>query len=196
MENVHVKGIKEEIALEVVERIFGKKEGMRVVIAPHPIHGKASAMVPYLDLSESLTVSEKTIWAIISRSKRVRKYCSTCIMQVEVGLRPILCVSEEGLLHIITKLQPSRCQNPEVGERLDELQDELIQILRDVLHGYYRRIDQTSLANDKTLCQLINTLNKTTDPECLELLYERIELLSGKKLKRIRQLSLFDRSQP
>lgn len=175
MKNVHIKSVKEEIAIEVMERLFAKKVNMRVVIAPHPVHGKPSPCVPYLDLAEALTCPSTTIHNIISRSKRIRKYTGILIMRTPGGLQPLLCIFEEGLLHCIMKLQPSRCQDPEVGNRLDELQDELVQILRDVLHGYYQRRDQTSSSNAKTLCQLIGTLNKTTDPDILQ-------IIDGRKL--------------
>lgn len=191
MKNVHVKGVKEEIAIEVVERLFAKKVGMRVVIAPHPVHGKPSACVPYLDLAEALTVSKDTIYHIISRSKRVRKYVGIDIMSTPGGPQSLLCVFEEGVLHIITKLQPSRCHDPEVGNRLDELQDELVQILRDVLYGYYQRRDQSSLSNTKLLCALIGTANKTRDPEYLKILNRQIEELSGEKIMHPIQKSLF-----
>lgn len=66
------KSIKEEIA--------SKKGDMRVVISPHPVQGKPSSAVPYLDLAEALTVPSTTIHNIILRSKRVRKYCSILII--------------------------------------------------------------------------------------------------------------------
>ena len=190
MVNSHLKGIKEEIAVEIIERLFAKKANMRIVIAPHPIHGKALACVPYLDLSEALTVPKDTIYHIISRSKRVRRYCGIYIMSTPGGHQATLCVFEEGILHIIMKLQPSRCQDSEVGNRLDALQDELIQLLRDILHGYYQRNDGKALSNAKTLCQLISVANKTQDKEYRDILNQQIEALSGKKISRPVQKAL------
>lgn len=120
MKDFNLKDVKTEIAVEVVERLFAKKSNMRVVISPHPVHGKIASCVPYLDLAEALTVPKDTIYKIILRSKRVRKYCIMDIMSTVSGPKPTLCVFEEAILHIIMKLQPSRCQDPEVGER-DEL---------------------------------------------------------------------------
>lgn len=181
-----VKGVKEDLSIEVIERMFAQKERTRVVIAPHPIHGKASACVPYLDLSEALTCPPETIYSIVSRSERVKRYCTICIMKTEAGVRPTLCIFEEGVIHIIMKLQPSRCQNPEVGNRLDEVQDEMVQVLRDVLHGYYRKVDHTSVATAKTLAQLISVANKTTNKEYLDILNQHIESLSGQRVTRYR----------
>lgn len=183
------KDVKEDLSIEVFERMFAQKERMRIVIAPHPIHGKASSCVQYLDLSEALTCPPETIYSIISRSERVKRYCSICIMKTEAGVRPTLCVFEEGIIHVIMKLQPGRCQNPEVGNRLDEVQDEMVRVLRDVLHGYYRRVDQTSIATAKTLAQLINVANKTTNKEYLDILNQHIESLSGQRVTRCRQLT-------
>lgn len=184
------KGVKEDLSIEVIERMFAQKERTRIVIAPHPIHGKASSCVPYLDLSEALTCPPETIYSIISRSERVKRYCGVFIMKTPGGVQPTLCIFEEGVIHVIMKMQPSRCQNPEVGNRLDEVQDEMVQVLRDALHGYYRRVDQTSIATAKTLAQLISVANKTTNKEYLDILNQHIETLSGQRVTRCRQLTL------
>lgn len=182
--------VKEDIALQVIERSLATHGNVRVVIAPHPVQGKVCTCVPYLDLAEALTVPKDTIYKIISRSERVRKYCGMYIMSTPGGPQSTLCVFEEGVLHIIMKLQPTKCSNPDVGEKLDEIQDEMVQILRDALHGYQQKIDHDAVTTAKTLAHLISVINKTTDPECLDLLYEQVELISGRKFKRARQLRL------
>lgn len=54
---------------------------------------------------------------------------------------------------------------------------------------------QTIIGDNATGCcsafffDLISVVNKTTDPECLDILYEQIELISGRKFKRPKQLS-------
>lgn len=178
-----IKGIKEDLSIEVMERMFVQKERMRIVIAPHPVHGKAFASVPYLDLAEALTCPSDTIYAIISRSERVKRYSGIFMMQTPGGVQPTLCIFEEGIIHVIMKLQPSRCRNPEVGERLDEIQDELIQILRDVLHGYHGKVDRYSVATAKTLGQLIGVANKTKNKQYLDILNRQIEVLSGQRVQ-------------
>lgn len=50
------------------------------------IRGKPPSFVPYLDLVDALTVPEKTIFSIISRSSRVKKYCTTFMMKTVTGL--------------------------------------------------------------------------------------------------------------
>ena len=117
--------LKEDLSIQVIERMFVQNERMRIVIAPHPVHGKESSCVPYLDLSEALTCPSQTIYTIISRSERIKKYCGIFIMKTPGGVQPTLRVFEEGILHIIMKLQPSRCSSFEIGERL---QDRYIQI--------------------------------------------------------------------
>ncbi|MDG6004980.1 MAG: hypothetical protein E3K29_03940 [Candidatus Brocadia sp.] len=95
------KDVKEDMSIEVIERMFAQKERMRIVIAPHSIHGKASSFVPYLDLSEALTCPPETIYSIISRSERVKRYCGIFIMKTPGGIQPTLCISEEGIIHVI-----------------------------------------------------------------------------------------------
>ncbi len=177
-----VKGVKEDLSIEVIERMFAKKERTRIVIAPHPVHGTPSSSVPYLDLAEALTCPSKSIHSIILRSPRAKKYCSIFMMKTEAGVRPTLCIFEEGIIHVIMKLQPSRCQNPDIADKLDEIQDELIQILRDVLHGYQGKTDNASIGNAKVLGQLINVANKTKNKQYLDILNQQIELLSGQRV--------------
>lgn len=179
-----IKNVKEDLSLDVVERMLDEKKRIRLVVGPHPVHGKPSSFIPYLDLAETLTCPPQTIHSIISRSERVKKYVTIFMMKTVTGLKPTLCVSEEGLLHIIMKLQPSRCSDPKVGDRLDEIQDEMIQLLRDVLHGYEERHGTASVQVAKTLCQLISVANKTQDKTYLDILNHQIEALSGVRIEK------------
>lgn len=106
MQSLLVKDIKEDLAISVLDRVFAGANRMRVVIAPHPISAVPSSSVPYLDLADALTCPQTTIYNIIKRSKRVKRYASILILRTEAGLRPTLCIFEEAILHIIMKLQP------------------------------------------------------------------------------------------
>ena len=180
--NGTVKGVKEDLSLDVIERAFARNNNLRIVVGAHPVTGKPSSSVPYLDLANALTCPSKTIFSIISRSERVKRYCSIFMMKTEAGLRPTLCLFEEGVLHAVMKLEPSRCKDPAIGDRLDEIQDELIQILRDALHGFTGRTNSTSLATAKTLAMLINAAGRARNPEHLAILNDQIERLSGRKV--------------
>ncbi|GAB63087.1 MAG: hypothetical protein DWB56_06795 [Candidatus Jettenia sp.] len=83
----------------------------------------------FLDFFESIRqMIQRTIW--------LRKYSSTCIIQVEgVGLRPHLCIFEEAVLGLTMKLQPLRCKDPNIAAKINERQEEMAIILKDVLKG-------------------------------------------------------------
>ena len=134
---------KEQLPATVISKVLGGKD-IRVVIAEHPVTKEMAPCVPYLDYARAFTYDEATIFKLINRSNWIKRYIVTAIMEVASnasdgrggGYLKTLCLFEEGALGLFFKLQPSRCKDPDVAARVDQLQEELILVLRDALRGF------------------------------------------------------------
>lgn len=131
---------REQIPVKVVDKILGGDCKVRIALAAHPVTGEIASCVPYLDYARAFTYDESSIFKMVQRTEWLKKHSSTAIMEVEgVGYRPHLCLFEEAMLGVFMKLQPQRCKDPEVARKVNERQEEMILILRDVLKGYRTR---------------------------------------------------------
>jgi|GEM_PF-1166426 hypothetical protein len=127
----------DQLPAQVVQRILGGKTDVRIAIAKHPLMGEFAPCVPYRDYAEVFSYDDQSIFKIIQRTKWLKKYSTTSIMEAVDGkMRPQLCIFEEAMLGIFMKLLPQKCKDKEVAARIDQLQEEMILTLRDVLRGY------------------------------------------------------------
>ena len=135
---------REQIPVAVINKVLGGKSNVRVVIMQHPTRDEMAACVPYKDYAEAFSYDDTAIFKMIKRTPWIEKHQGTAIMAVPStaldgrggGYQATLCLFEEGALGLFMKLQPTRCKDPEVGARVDQLQEELILVLRDALRGY------------------------------------------------------------
>lgn len=128
--------ITEQLPVKVVNRVLGGNGNVRVVLAEHPIRQELASCVPVVDYAEVFTYDKEAIRKLIERTSWLKKHSTTVIMTAVDGkYRAHQVIFEESMLGIFMKLQPRRCKDPEIAGRINDLQEELILILRDVLKG-------------------------------------------------------------
>lgn len=127
---------KEQLPVKVVNRVLNGNGKVRIALANHPVTQEMAACIPYKDYAGAFTYDEESIRQMIKRTSWLNKYSVTCVIQATDGkYYPMLCIFEESMLGIFMKLQPKRCKDPEIAAKINDLQEELILILRDVLKG-------------------------------------------------------------
>ncbi len=128
---------REQIPVAVIDKMLGGKSQVRVAIVQHPTRNEPAPCVPYTDYAEAFSYDEEAIRKMIRRTPWLEKHSVTSIMEATDGkLYSTLCLFEEGALGLFFKLQPKRCKDPDVAARVDQIQEELILVLRDALRGY------------------------------------------------------------
>lgn len=129
----------EQVPMAVTTALIEEGKQVRVALAEHPVTKQIAPCVPYKDYADVFTYEEKAIWQMIQRTPWLKKHSTTNVMlAVDGKMRPQLCLFEECALGVFMKLQPKRCKDPNVGARIDELQEKLMMILRDALKGHVR----------------------------------------------------------
>ena len=128
---------REQIPVAVISKVLGEESKVRVVIVQHPTRNEPAPCVPYLDYAAAFSYDEESIRKMIQRTPWLQRHSTTSILEgVDGKLRAQLCLFEEGALGLFFKLQPKRCKDPDVSARIDQIQEELILVLRDALRGY------------------------------------------------------------
>lgn len=128
--------VKEHLPAQVVNKLLGGKD-IRIAIAEHPITKEMAACVPIMDYAEAFSYPKQALFQMIDRSFWLKRYSVVNVMLTGDGkYYQTRCIFEEAALGVFMKLQPKRCKDPEVAARVDQLQEELILLLRDTLKGY------------------------------------------------------------
>lgn len=132
-----MENTKEQLPIKVVDRLLGDACKVRVALAVNPVTGEIAPCVPYKDYSEVFSYDSEAIRKMIQRTEWLQRHSVTVVMEATDGkYYGTLCMFEEAMLGVFMKLQPQRCKDPDVARRVNERQEEMVLILKDVLRGY------------------------------------------------------------
>ncbi|MFQ5736899.1 MAG: hypothetical protein ACE5GY_08570 [Thermodesulfobacteriota bacterium] len=132
-----MENTREQLPVKVVDRLLGGACRVRVALAEHPVTGEVAPCVPIMDYADVFSYPKQAIFQMIDRSEWLNKHSVVNVMMATDGkYYSTRCIFEESMLGVFMKLQPKRCKDPDVARKVNDLQEEMVLILRDVLRGY------------------------------------------------------------
>jgi hypothetical protein len=183
----------EQVPVSMMQRVFRNTVDVRIAIATHPVTKEVAPCVPYKDFADAFSYDHEGIRQMIQRSRWLKKHSVTCMMQATDGkYYSTLCMFEECALGIFMKLQPERCKDKDVSQRIEELQEEMVYFLRDGFKQYKSSAGDDARVKSfflrvRTEKEIINLMDKVRSMpigEYKTVAIDRLGSLTGRKFPR------------